>query len=386
MTNPLAGVADFFPAYWEQKPLLLSGAVSAVPMTLDDVDRMFADHLLTTSTVRATKDGRDIDTSRFTVDDTSLAVRRPESLTVIDPDRLMGEFQRGTSIGFQRIDEFVPNAAQMAQDFERFVGHPVRASAYLTPPRAVGLARHYDVSDVFVVQCVGSKRWQIWERDFPRPLPDEIFPRAKESEPDRVIDLHPGDLLYLPRGWRHSVSTGSEISLAVSFNMRTVARAHVARVAQQAVSDDEQLRAALAPEAMLDDEALVAEIKDTVAQLIAGLEALDPRVVVDGVHDLVHEVRRPTPSVTMQEAIDAIGFADEDRIALGTDVELHADELRRGLVGATPPAPFLDALRRSGGAPVPVAELRGALPAPVADAMLKKLVAKGWLRKDPGHR
>jgi hypothetical protein len=70
---------------------------------------LLADHLLTTSTV---------------------------VMSVVDPDRLLGEFQRGATAAFQRIDDFLPAAAALAAELTELVGHPVRGNVYLTPPRS----------------------------------------------------------------------------------------------------------------------------------------------------------------------------------------------------------------------------------------------------------
>ena len=191
-----------------------------------------------------------IDSDRFTVDSTSLVGRGMGPQSVDDPDRLLGEFQRGATATFQRIDDFLPATAALAAELTEFVGHPVRGNVYLTPPGSPGLGVHIDVADVFVIQCAGVKRWQLWRRELLRPLFEDVWSPTELPEPDYIVDLEPGDLLYLPRGWRHSVSAGAESSLSASFNLRTVTRAHVARAAVERVVQTDAFRLALDPQSM----------------------------------------------------------------------------------------------------------------------------------------
>ena len=57
--------------------------------------------------------------------------------------------------------------------------------SYATPGGGVG--PHIDSYDVFLLQGAGRRRWRIWD------------PRGKASS----FVAQPGDLLYLPPGWRH---------------------------------------------------------------------------------------------------------------------------------------------------------------------------------------
>lgn len=95
----------------------------------------------------------------------------------------------------------------------------VYANAYLTPTRSHAVAAHADDRDVLVFQILGKKKWKVYKK-----VPVE-FPFEKEQvgKHGNTVDesvlqgglcfnnhdliLHPGDVLYLPRGYVHEATT-----------------------------------------------------------------------------------------------------------------------------------------------------------------------------------
>jgi hypothetical protein len=74
---------------------------------------------------------------------------------------------------------------------------------------------------VVVVQLHGSKRWRLWGMTREAPtFRDVESPEEPEGDPVADLVLSPGDVLYLPRGWWHSVTAdqGTE-SLHLTFGM-----------------------------------------------------------------------------------------------------------------------------------------------------------------------
>jgi 50S ribosomal protein L16 3-hydroxylase len=64
---------------------------------------------------------------------------------------------------------------------------------------------HIDQYDVFLLQALGSRRWQYSEsRNEPADLlPDLELAILRNFNPDQDIVLNPGDMLYLPPGFAH---------------------------------------------------------------------------------------------------------------------------------------------------------------------------------------
>jgi lysine-specific demethylase/histidyl-hydroxylase NO66 len=94
----------------------------------------------------------------------------------------------------------------------------VQANAYYTPRDSKGLAVHHDTHDVFVLQVAGHKRWLVYEPVFPLPLKQQRYRQelGGPGEPVHDVTLHPGDTLYLPRGWLHEAVTSATNSLHIT--------------------------------------------------------------------------------------------------------------------------------------------------------------------------
>lgn len=86
---------------------------------------------------------------------------------------------------------------------------------------------HHDEVDLIIIQLTGKKRWFI--SSDPPTLPN-MWKVAGEGAPPleahSVLDVEPGDVLYLPRGTAHTVqSTTESIHLSIGFLPVTVREA-----------------------------------------------------------------------------------------------------------------------------------------------------------------
>ncbi len=72
-------------------------------------------------------------------------------------------------------------------------------------PAEGSVGPHVDEYDVFLLQALGSRRWQFCETPARQPqlIPGLELAILQEFEPDQDIVLDPGDLLYLPPGYAH---------------------------------------------------------------------------------------------------------------------------------------------------------------------------------------
>jgi bifunctional lysine-specific demethylase and histidyl-hydroxylase MINA len=140
-----------------------------------------------------------------------------------------------------RIPEVVglsPPLRLFARALELVLHQPVDASLFWSKAGA-GAIVHYDKRDNLVFQLHGRKRWYVstdppglqnnW-RHIGEPLP--------HLQRHRVIDVGPGDLLYIPRGTPHTVDSVSEsLHLAVLFVPTTLRDALIAAIDFMADSD-----------------------------------------------------------------------------------------------------------------------------------------------------
>lgn len=98
---------------------------------------------------------------------------------------------------------------------------------------------HYDDHDLIVVQLLGGKRWFVANSsDLPntwRGMPSETI----DLGPHSSFDVRPGDVVYLPRGTPHSVTSDAEsLHLSIGFTPLTLREALIAALDQ--LSDVDQ--------------------------------------------------------------------------------------------------------------------------------------------------
>jgi hypothetical protein len=124
-------------------------------------------------------------------------------------------FASGKTILITSLQHRWPTVAAMGRHLETFFGCPVHTNLYLTPAGAQGFDPHYDTHEVFVLQIGGDKHWRLYGARRDLPLPDEKSAINKDQlgAPTQQIELHPGDLLYIPRGHVHEAFTSDRASL-----------------------------------------------------------------------------------------------------------------------------------------------------------------------------
>ncbi len=154
---------------------------------------------------------------------------------------------------------------------------------YLTPPGSTGLQPHYDDHDVFAIQISGHKIWRVYEPSGPVAVgrqaaslsPDEL------GEPAMVVDVGPGEVLYIPRGWVHSAAAAGETSIHVTIDLYPLtwlelatrclqgsdALRGVAAAGQLGPEHVDRLRASTA--AAIDAEAVAAALADAREDFLA---------------------------------------------------------------------------------------------------------------------
>jgi hypothetical protein len=119
-----------------------------------------------------------------------------------------------------------PELLQLCRALEAIFENPASAAIFWSKAGA-NAPVHHDEVDLFIVQLTGKKRWFISAE--PPTLPN-MWKTAGEGAPPlerhHVIDVVPGDLIYMPRGTSHTVeSTTESIHVAVGVLPVTVREA-----------------------------------------------------------------------------------------------------------------------------------------------------------------
>lgn len=189
-------VDEFVADYWGKRPLLRrapdTGADFTDLLDLDRVDALVTSAGLRTPAFRLIKDGTALDAATYTM---SPQIGGVSVTGLADAAKILAAIDDGATLVLQGLHRFDEPLRQLVRGLESSLGHPCQVNAYFTPPGARGLALHSDSHDVFVLQCFGSKRWEIH-------APDEVWD----------IVLTPGDALYLPKGTPHAATAQDSLS------------------------------------------------------------------------------------------------------------------------------------------------------------------------------
>jgi ribosomal protein L16 Arg81 hydroxylase len=211
----------FFADYWERRPLHIRRAATGFYdslLTRADLEEVFASAGLRYPAIQLTQGGRYIPPDAFTQ---NVKVGRDSLAGVLDPERLTALYRSGATISAPFFHLAWKPLADLAARIEGEFDHPVHTNLYLTPGGCAGFTPHYDTHEVFVLQIAGHKHWKVDAP--PAPLPHHTQPHSAQAQQPtpRVmeVELGPGDMLYLPRGFVHSTATSKESSLHITLGI-----------------------------------------------------------------------------------------------------------------------------------------------------------------------
>jgi bifunctional lysine-specific demethylase and histidyl-hydroxylase MINA len=136
---------------------------------------------------------------------------------------------RGYTVRLPGVRALSPDLLGFVRALEILLQQPVDASVFWSRSGAQAKI-HYDNNDNLAIQMSGRKRWYVSSE--PAGLQNswrDMAEAAPHHDRHRVVDVGPGDLLYIPRGLPHSVeSTTDSIHVAILFTPMTVRAAMLA--------------------------------------------------------------------------------------------------------------------------------------------------------------
>jgi bifunctional lysine-specific demethylase and histidyl-hydroxylase NO66 len=368
------------------QPLLREGASYDGLLSLSDVDAALSGHGLRRPSVRLVRDGEVIDPTSWTRRVRTGAVTVDDA---IDPGRVLDHFASGATVVLQSLHRWWPPIARFCRELETDLGHAVQANAYLTGPRAVGLAPHHDTHDVFVLQLHGTKQWTVRE-----PLVEAPLRRHRSDadvaarQPVRLTaELVPGSCMYLPRGFVHSAQAQEGSSLHLTLGVLATTAADVVRRVAHLAGDHPALRRSL-PAGWATDPAMAGQVvKDIVAELVSFVGSLDPDEIADSMAERFAASREPSLVGRLVD-LDRLSTLDDrtvitrrDRIGPGV-VDAHDQLVRLRTADRTVELPAALApvvSRLLDGRSRTVGELADALDAPSRLVLVRRLVREGLL-------
>jgi len=240
MIDPV-GLETFLNKYWDEQPLVATGSATRNfddLLTVSTVDELLSTGQLKPPNIRLVRSGSPVD-----------FLEQASEPPTIDVGKVATAFHDGATVIVQQLHHWWYPIAVFCRQIEGVLGHPTQANAYLSPPSAQGLPLHHDTHDVFVLQASGSKHWRVYHPAEPLPLPHQWYDHLDrpDEEPAYSFTLHTGDVLYLPRGWRHEATTRREESLHLTIGVHVYTWIDALRDALLDCDDELELRRAVPP-------------------------------------------------------------------------------------------------------------------------------------------
>jgi ribosomal protein L16 Arg81 hydroxylase len=225
--------------------------------SLNELDRIIYGSELRTKDLRAVKEGalQRVDSYTRTKKKKKAEEKDPPS-DIIDPDKLSALFAEGCTLVLDAMDQYSITLSTLCRRLEAFFRHRLNINVYLTPAGSQGFAPHYDSHDTLILQVRGTKRWRIYGSAFELPLDDQTFDKKTHRVGDvqREIDMKPGDVLYIPRGFVHEGVTNEQLSLHLTLGLHPPRWTHVLHEAVNAIADREAAWRVSAPENWTDEQ------------------------------------------------------------------------------------------------------------------------------------
>lgn len=191
----------FFAEHWERKPLVVrreQREYYADLLSLRDFDQVITTQALMHPQCFIANAARQVQSEEYTFPN-----------NVVDSARLYQQFADGGTIVFNQLEGFIPPLADLCRSLERDISTRFQCNIYCTPASSQGFPTHYDSHDVFILQIHGTKHWILYNTPVELPFKGQPFRRDETPKGDITaeFDLHPGDVLYLPRGVMHDAQT-----------------------------------------------------------------------------------------------------------------------------------------------------------------------------------
>ena len=171
--------------------------------------------------------------------------------TVTGFEAMIADMRQGGTLVLDQAQCVDSTLWRLCRLLEAEIGHRFQANLYLTPPHGKGSIPHWDDHDVFVLQVLGRKKWQLERQRRALPARGEKMDRVEGREfygEVTELMLEQGDLLYVPRGWIHAAECGAEPSLHVTIGLIPYFFEDLLRAAiKTAIERDRSLGSALPP-------------------------------------------------------------------------------------------------------------------------------------------
>lgn len=179
---------QFFREYWHKKPLLIRDAVPNLDRVLD------RDGLLELA-CREDAESRMVRPVR-----NNWSIRHGP----FEPAELAALPKKNWSVLVSGVNMLVPDGDRLLNAFNFAPYARLDDLMVSFAPSGGGVGPHFDAYDVFLIQGLGRRRWEISGQDDLELVDDCPLRILKRFRVDQSWDLEPGDMLYLPPQYAHN--------------------------------------------------------------------------------------------------------------------------------------------------------------------------------------
>lgn len=234
---------DFRARHFERQPRHFKQACRERPFAWSDIDVLLQQNEPTPQGLQLFNRGLIPDES-YTEDCSGFGLQRRR----LNKVRLYGLLSAGATLVINRFELQSVPAQRLCTQVARFAAQPTTSNAYISFRGDGTFGKHWDTHDVFAIQLIGRKRWQVFAPTLPLPLGYQTSVRSEHTCPEQpVLDciIEAGDILYIPRGWWHLAVPLDEGSLHLSVGTYApTTYDYVMWVCSRVLPDDVRARAA----------------------------------------------------------------------------------------------------------------------------------------------
>lgn len=208
VSSILGGIApvDFLKEYWQKKPLLIRNALPGFepPVTPDELAGLACEEEVTSRLIIEKGGAYPWQLLEGPFDEAQFSTLPETHWTLL----------------VQEVDRLVPEVKVLLEYFRFIPNWRIDDIMISYAPKDGGVGAHIDNYDVFLLQGMGHRRWQISSNPVKeeRLVPDLDVRILEDFEPDQDWVLGPGDMLYLPPRIPHyGVALDECMTLSVGF-------------------------------------------------------------------------------------------------------------------------------------------------------------------------
>jgi 50S ribosomal protein L16 3-hydroxylase len=192
---------QFIERHWQRAPLLVRGAIPGLksPITPEELAGLACEPGVEARLVQGRVGGSwSLEHGPF------------------EPSHFEALPERDWTVLVQDVDKVVPELARLLDEYRWLPDWRVDdvMVSYAAPGGSVG--PHTDQYDVFLIQALGRRRWQIAEHFDPALVPDADLRLLARFTPEQEFICEPGDILYLPP---HVAHYGLALDAALTFSI-----------------------------------------------------------------------------------------------------------------------------------------------------------------------